>query len=1051
MKRKFFSALLLMTLSVASVGMFVSCKDYDDDINGVRDDVTNLRSELTGTLTELQNELDQVTTDLDGRIAAAIEGKADQSYVDELNAQRIAAENRIQEQIDAINDALANLDAGEIQEAMETLAAVTGRVEGVENRIGVVERSLQIQQAALQGFLEDIQNAGFENAEELIAAVTNAQSAISAIQDKLDTTSDDVETLKGLMDDAEDALATLNSTVKGLQSQIDALRAYVDRILSSLVFAPDFYYGGIEAMEATTINYTPVLLKNDSPADKPLATGETWTSASAAASLTPDVVASYHMNPSYFDVNKIQSMSVVSGDKEYIQLGDTRAAESNPTVVDKSWLNSKDGMLNVTLNLDASKIKDDKEHVTVLAVQAHFNDKDGKDTTVTSDYAAVAKSTIANVKIADAKKDGNTSCTANNLFHIYTTAQEAINNNYTHDLVYNDADGEDLMEIVRAHFVRNNAASEQEMDDVSKYGMKWEFAESHYTAGDNKTSESAHIYLKDNRVIACTVDANGKPQPGNQDRSTLERRPMVRVTLVDTTKTTNNIVAVGFIKFRITEKEAEPADAINIDFNGDGYDLSCTDYNFTQTWAQVEAQVLSKLNMSKEEFEQNYTVEKIAGSNPEVCQLYAHNASGDIVPSTKYGTVAEKVDPNSHETTVLSWDITAAEIYAAVWDAAKGEYKSGVNLETGVKFVPKNKLNPEVYVWFHTGVITTPTASLSNEDKIKENWAATNGQMGSGYAEIHNNVEVVGQPNADDEFSQDILATFVGNDITLSVTGSDAFKTGLDYTFRFIISDAYATQTGQSGTKYTMTVSTDGQTLYANYNGRREAVAKLGVEFDDVTSKQGINSVVQYQKLQGVDNTPGFAEDLLNAVSHTDIAKTVTATVGIYAINGCDMELPIANNTFDIKFLRPLDVTGADAVTFTDAVTGGNKKDMDELVDFLDWRDLWESPTWVDYYGVTAIAADVDGITTTLNGGTLGQTLLSDVTDAVSFEYKPTGATSNYGGKDFGYLYYGNNGSVTATFQIRVPLTITYDWGKITTAYVDITVQPTQANRAARR
>lgn len=1043
MKRKFFSALLLMTLSVASVGMFVSCKDYDDDINGVRDDVTNLRSELTGTLTELQNELDQVTTDLDGRIAAAIEGKADQSYVDELNAQRIAAENRIQEQIDAINDALANLDAGEIQEAMETLAAVTGRVEGVENRIGVVEQSLQIQQAALQGFLEDIQNAGFENAEELIAAVTNAQSAISAIQDKLDTTSDDVETLKGLMGEAEDALATLNSTVNGLQSQIDALRAYVDRILSSLVFAPDFYYGGIEAMEATTINYTPVLLKNDSPADKPLATGETWTSASAAASLTPDVVASYHMNPSYFDVNKIQSMSVVSGDKEYIQLGDTRAAESNPTVVDKSWLNSKDGMLNVTLNLDASKIKDDKEHVTVLAVQAHFNDKDGKDTTVTSDYAAVAKSTITNVVIADNKIDDASVCTATKKFHIYTTAKEAIDEDATHDLFYNDADGVDLMEIVRAHFVRNGAASESEMDDVAKYGMKWEFAESHYTAGDNKTSESAHIYLKDNRVIACTVDANGKPQPGNQDRSSLDRLPMVRVTLVDTTKTTNNIVAVGFIKFHITEKAAEPADAINIDFTDDGYDLSCTNYNFTQTWAQVEAQVLSKLNMSKDEFEQNYTVEKIQGSQTD-CQLYAHDAQGKPVQSTEYGKITEKIDNENHETTVLSWDITAAEIYAAVWDAAKGEYKSGVNLETGVKFVPTNKLNPEVYVWFHTGVITTPTASLSNEDKIKENWAATNGQMGSGYAEIHNNVEVVGQPNADDEFSQDILATFVGNDITLSVTGSDAFKKGLVYKFRFIISDAYATQTGQSGTKYTMTVSNDGQTLYANYNGTAQEVAKLGVTFDDVTSKQNINSVVQYQHT-------AYAEDLLNAVSHTDIAKTVTATVGIYAVNGCDMELPIANNTFDIKFLRPLDVTGADAVTFTDAVTGGNKKDMDELVDFLDWRDLWESPTWVDYYGVTAIAADVDGITTTLNGGTLGQTLLSDVTDAVSFEYKPTGATSKYGGKDFGYLYYGNNGSVTATFQIRVPLTITYDWGKITTAYVDITVQPTQANRAARR
>ena len=162
------------------------------------------------------------------------------------------------------------------------------------------------------------------------------------------------------------------------------------------------------------------------------------------------------------------------------------------------------------------------------------------------------------------------------------------------------------------------------------------------------------------------------------------------------------------------------------------------------------------------------------------------------------------------------------------------------------------------------------------------------------------------------------------------------------------------------------------------------------------------------------------------------------------------MQLPIANNTFDIKFLRPLDVTGAEAVTFTDAVTGGNKKDMAELVDFLDWRDQWQE-SWVDYYGVTSIAADVDGITTTLNGGKLGETLLSDVTDAVSFDYKAIGAEKTYGGKDFGYLYYGNNGSVTAKFQIRVPLTITYDWGEITTAYVDITVEPTQANRAARR
>ena len=1040
MKRKFFSALLLMTLSVASVGMLVSCKDYDDDINSVRDDVTSLRNELESAKTDLEQQLPDAQGSFAAQIQEAVEGKADQDYVDELNQQLDARVSALETQMKAVDDALTALGDGDIEQGLAVLASITGDVSDLKDRVGAVETNLQLQTEALMNMLEKLQNSNYKDVQGLIDALDDANGALAAIKEGLGV--DDEAALKEAMENAKETLDKLNEVVPGLSAQIDILTLYIERMLSSLVFAPDFYYGGIEAMEATTISYVPVLLNNDSPAEKPLSTGETWDGASAATSLTPDVTARYHMNPSYFDVSKIKSMSVVSGDKEYVQLGGTRAAESNPTVVDKSWLNSKDGMLNVTLNLDASKIKDDADHVSVLAVQAHFNDAEGNDTTVTSDYAAVAKSTIKDVVIADATIDGNSSCTANENFHVYTTAAQAISNNYTHDLIYNDPEGVDLMKVVEAHFKRNSSTTESVMDDVTKYGMKWEFAESHYTAGDNKTSESAHIYLKDNHVIACTVDANGKPQPGNQDRSTLERRPMVRVTLVDTTKTTNNIVAVGFIKFRITEKEAEPADAINIDFDGNGYDLSCTDYNFTQTWAQVENKVLSQLNMSKEEFEKNYTVEKISGSQTN-CQLYAHNDKGEIVKSTQYGTVTEKVDDQSHETSVLSWDITAADIYAAVWDVAKNAYKTGVNLETGVKFVPTNKLNPEVYVWFHTGVITTPTASLSNDDKIKENWAATNGQMGSGYAEIHNNVEVVDQPDADDEFSQDILATFVGNDITLDITGSDAFKTGLDYTFKFIVSDAYRTQIGQSGNKYTMSVSADGQILYANYNGTSQEVAKLGVTFDDVTSKQSINSVVQYQASE-------YAKDLLNAVSHKDIAKTVTATVGIYAVNGCDMQLPIANNTFDIKFLRPLDVTGAEAVTFTDAVTGGNKKDMAELVDFLDWRDQWQE-SWVDYYGVTSIAADVDGITTTLNGGKLGETLLSDVTDAVSFEYNSTGAEKKYGNNDFGYLYYGNNGSVTAKFQIRVPLTITYDWGEITTAYVDITVEPTQANRAARR
>lgn len=1024
MRKKFFSALLLMTLAVPLTGALVSCSDYDDDISSLRDDVTSLKSQLETTKSDLEAQLTTIKGDFTAQIQAAVEGKADKSEVEELKVSLDAAESKLQAQIDAINEALEGLDAGKINDAIETLAAVTGDVkdlksdvDGIDQRLGTVEGNLKIQQAALDEFLKAIQSNGYENVDELIAAVKDAQSKIEEIQGDLANYNGDITDLKSRMEKAELALKTLDSTVAGLSGQIDALTAYIEKMLSGLVFAPDFYYGGIEAMEATTIQYTPIVLANNSTLEKPEV--ETWKAAGKDTYLTPDIVAKYHMNPSYFDVKKIKSMRVVSDDKEYIELGNTRAAESGPSVVEGSWLNSKDGMLSATLNLDASKVKDDKSHVTVLAVQACFNGEDGKDSVVTSDYAAVAKSTIKNVLIADPEVAG-TSCTMKK-FHVYTFAKDAIANAPTHDLVYNDPEGVDLMKLVQAHFNRNGGPG-QAMEDVSKYGMKWKFAVSHYTAGSNKTSESAHIYLKDNHAIACTVDASGKPQPGSQDRSSLDRLPMVRVTLVDTTKTENNIVAVGFIKFKIVEKAAEPADDINISFSDDGYELSCTDYNYTLTWAQIEDKVLGELNLSKKEFEQLYKVE--AGANANDCQLYEKNAEGLPVQATQYGVVTEKADAQHHETSVLSWTVTAAEVYRAVWDATKGAYKTGVNLETGVKFIPTDNTKPAVYVWFHSGTITTPTAALENSAKIKENWAATNGTMGSGFDEIHNNVEVYGQAGANDEFINDILSTFVGNKITSNTTGGAFANDELTYDFKFVINDAYKTQTGLSGKVYTLSVSSDGHTLYAaSAASLPEKVAVLN------------GSVVEYQKT-------ATAKDLLNAASHNNLAKTMTATVGIYAENGCDMELPIAGNMFDMKFLRPIDVVGADDVTFTDAIDHGNTKDVAKLVKFTDWRDQWLE-AYIGYYGVTAITADLGGITTTLNGGTLGTTKLSDVNPNLKFKQETDGQT-------FGQLLYENNGQVTGTFKVRVPLTVTYDWGEVKT-YVDITIENTKANKVARR
>ena len=46
MKRKYFSALLMGALTIASVSTFTSCKDYDDDISGLQSQIDELCSLL---------------------------------------------------------------------------------------------------------------------------------------------------------------------------------------------------------------------------------------------------------------------------------------------------------------------------------------------------------------------------------------------------------------------------------------------------------------------------------------------------------------------------------------------------------------------------------------------------------------------------------------------------------------------------------------------------------------------------------------------------------------------------------------------------------------------------------------------------------------------------------------------------------------------------------------------------------------------------------------------------------------------------------------------
>ena len=57
MKRKYFSALLMGALTIASVSTFTSCKDYDDDIDKMRRFLIDNFLQETGICKEQMDEM----------------------------------------------------------------------------------------------------------------------------------------------------------------------------------------------------------------------------------------------------------------------------------------------------------------------------------------------------------------------------------------------------------------------------------------------------------------------------------------------------------------------------------------------------------------------------------------------------------------------------------------------------------------------------------------------------------------------------------------------------------------------------------------------------------------------------------------------------------------------------------------------------------------------------------------------------------------------------------------------------------------------------------
>ena len=1026
MKRKYFSALLMGALTIASVSTFTSCKDYDDDISSLQSQIDKLNEMVS----KIQGQIDK------GAILTGVSPVENGVKLTLSNGDSYTITNGKDGAKGADGAAGApgtpgkDADIWKIgddgywyknETKTDWKAVGTDGAAGAAGTAGTAGKDGKYYVPNPQTGTFFVYGDGDKDAYD--SGVSYLASGIITA-----TWTKDVLTLNGVKNEAGEQIV-INLTTD----------------LKALVFSPEYYYQGIEAFEMATYKFKPKTVNKDVNADKNCA-ADAPTTAPEFFNYAPDMTASYFLNPANAKVeDKAELFSFISADKKY-----TRATEPKRDFrVEKVDL-SKSGMVTVhtKYNGDAVKTIAADNQVTVLALQYK-----GVNGTVTSDFAAVRATAYTDLQL-------NLASDPHVCNHLYATAARAINNPAQANLKYNDDKGIDLRELINTDRKYQGGACQgwdknAKEDLVKQAGFKYSFELIGYHKGVNETSQSAHAAIAaDGYTMRAQMPEGGKQQPYGysaekannlQNPATMNREPLVRVILTDTVN--NKIASVGYLKFKITDKDTQDQQQVfPMATVTTPYTIDCGDNNVMKQdlkWFDIEEQIIAQLSLSKTQFETTYDYEGAALDLDQFDKAELNTTA--LLPVNKIGVVQHTTqDVNGTETEALKWAVNNQQAYAA--------FKAGkTSLTTYIRFTKKtdatsvakpdyvNSADKYVYVkftWTPSEINLTPSTAFDNGSKIVSYWYGANKlDANSGFAEIHGNVEAVGSTDnlkngaitaaADDEFVFNISNTLKGN--KLAVNEMAAPYAGLNS--KLVLTYEFVT----------------GHGLYANAAG--DAI---------FTDPLLANLVATLNKTTGVVSMKGCsleAKEKLNAYAPktgevNTLDKVLTARVKVVATMCGDIDVPVSNKEFDVKFIRPISITDATA-KFIDGVTTTAPLKLT----FVDWRGYnfvgTRVPTanYFTYYGVKSIALDIDNAKTNLNNNWNDK--LGELTSKIKLDFAaPTPA--QIAAADFGTITYSNNGSTVGTFQVKIPATVTYDWGELKTEVV-VTIEKTQIGGAKRK
>lgn len=774
MKRKLFNALLFGALVASSTSTFVSCKDYDDDIQS------------------LQAQIDANKKSIESIEALIKSGSVITNVEQSTNGVKVTLSDG---KTFNLTNGADGKDGQDGKDGAPGTAWTIGS-DGYWYKDGSKTDYYALGTKGDKGDKGDQGDKGDKgDAGEDGAAAQGKYYVINAETFMLDLYEDGVLVKAGAVDlNAGSKLVTAaldgnNLVLMNVDGSTSPIVISNSSDLQGLVFMPSLYLDGIETIAypwLTGVTYKESAQYSANHRDNIIGS----TAKKKVQRLTdwspivPNVVYNYGPAwPVLYNMNPSNAKTEWSSEVDYLVLNSdvvyTRAfpvldvnSPEKDAAGNKLFF-SANGILSA--GLQVTNPQNLVEHPTtnagnhqdnVIALQVPSKNNLGEKCTITSDYALIQpekaelEAIVWNVApdyVKNPGRLGDGPCSASvNPIHVYDTPEAALQTPDGAALEMQwDGNGIDIASHLGICYKKYDVKSDADVWSIMPYGtegpwgLKYEFSLVEYLIDGNVTIDSRYATWAnqaEGKLKACTVDADGNSITSQQSETAVDREPLVRVLVKNIN---GSVVLDGYILVHIAR--TTPATPSPVNLNVDNYPVESAEFDLCNaedvykqtTWGQFSNLVLqTKLeNMTKEDFDAQYEADKVSptpvdfdgNGNP----VYALNIYTAFAANGADGDAARpEVNPlgtvfyygNSLGTTnhTFKWTISEAQLEEVTHHATS----LPVNKERYVRFkaIPgSNAKYPYIYLKLSTNIGRATIPTVAYGEKNNNYWYGLDG------------------------------------------------------------------------------------------------------------------------------------------------------------------------------------------------------------------------------------------------------------------------------------------------------------------------------------